>query len=303
MVERLVKEIACDNRSGASEMLYRAAELFRLLQEEARAGDLEGARLIILDACAALARAQPHMAPLANLASRVASSCGGAQSAEEAFNRAARAARSFSEQAARAVHQAVAHAAALMEDGAVVLTHSRSSSVLTSLIEAHRSGRRFEVVATESRPLLEGRTLGESLAREGIKVTLIADAAAALVMGGVDFVIVGADRVTPESLVNKIGTRMITLAAREGGKPVYSLCDTSKFIAAALANDEQKSSDELWPDAPVGVKVLNRYFETTPLAHFAAIVTEDGPLAPSEASRRALAQPIHCELLDRLGLS
>ena len=189
-----------------------------------------------------------------------------------------------------------------MGDNAVVLTHSRSSTVLRALLKARREGKRLTVVVTESRPLLEGRTLAEELAREGVVVTLIADAAAALALQRVDLVLLGGDKVTPLSLVNKIGTRMISLAAQERGVPVYGLCDSSKFInidARTFFNDEQRSADELWPAAPKGIAVMNRYFEPTPLGCFTKIITEEGPLAVEEAARRAEANFIEKALASR----
>jgi translation initiation factor 2B subunit (eIF-2B alpha/beta/delta family) len=301
MVERLLNEMARDNKSGAAEILRRAAELFGLLAGGPHPRDAHEARRVLIDTCVALVGAQPHMAPLVNLASRVlVASCGAAHPAD-LFGLAARAADGFSQRAARGVRQAVEQAVSLIQDGSTVLTHSRSSTVLAALIEARKLGRRCEVVATESRPVLEGRTLSQELARHGVKVTLIADAAAAAIMDRVDFVLLGADKVTPQSLVNKVGTRMITLAARDAGKPAYSICDTSKFIAATLVDRDEKSGEELWPGAPAGVELLNRYFEPTPLDHFTAIITEDGPLAPQDARLRALSQPVHQELIDRLG--
>src|SRR5262249_5189575 len=126
------------------------------------------------------------------------------------------------------------HASDLIADGAIVLTHSRSSNVLSSLLESKRRAVSFSVVATESRPLLEGRTLAEQLASSGVPVTLIADAAAAASLAGVRLVLVGADRVTPSDVANKIGTRMIALAARDQNIPIYALCDRTKFISSRI---------------------------------------------------------------------
>jgi len=144
--------------------------------------------------------------------------------------------------------------------------------------KARNAGRRFSLFATESRPMLEGHTVAAHAAKLGIPVTLVADAAAALIMDRIDVVLVGADRVTSRSLINKIGTRMIALAARERGRPVYAICDTSKFdrraeIQTPLA---ERNPSELWPGAPQDVKVLNVYFEETPLDLITGIITEDG---------------------------
>jgi translation initiation factor eIF-2B subunit delta len=241
------------------------------------------------------------MAPLINLANAVIRAANSATSACEVLKLAAGAACEFMRQCNRAATTAAANAAGLVRDGAIVLTHSRSSTI--PQIEAHSAGTKFSVIVTESRPLLEGRTLATALTRQGLNVTLIADASVASVLETVTCVLLGADRVTPLILENKIGTRLVALAAAEQRVPVFAVADSSKFInppdPRALAECE-RPPDELWPDAPDGVLVLNRYFEETSLHHFTGIITEDGVLAPEDASRRADAAVIDRSLWDAI---
>ena len=300
MAQNIIKQIAEDNRSGAAEILHRASEAISLI-EAFKQDDIDNARRAVIETCAAIARAQPDMAPLVNLASAVVLAAHLATSADKVIEASAAQARAFSDNAARMRAAAVSHAAGLIGEGATILTHSRSSTVLAALNNAKASGKCFRVIATESRPMLEGRAMAESLAREGLSVSLIADAAAAAVLEKVDCVLIGADKVTPEDLINKMGTRMITLAARERNCPAYAICDTSKFtcLRPSIAAD-QRSADELWPSAPQGIEVVNRYFEPTPLDYFTAIVTEEGRLRPDEARERAQAMVIHQALLDAL---
>ena len=217
---------------------------------------------------------------------------------------AAQTARSFIETALRAAEVATSRAADLIcglsHSAPAILTHSRSSTALEAFRKAHRAGKRLTVIVTESRPILEGRAMAEALASEGIKVFFIADAAAALNMetSGVQMVLVGADIVKQRELTNKIGTRMIALAARERGIPVYAVCDTSKFVSSSFETHKRHSAAELWPDAPQGIQVLNSYFEPTPLKYFAGIITEEGTLRPDEVELRAGKMPVDREILD-----
>jgi translation initiation factor 2B subunit (eIF-2B alpha/beta/delta family) len=209
----------------------------------------------------------------------------------------------FIESADRASNVTASQAAATIAEGATVLTHSRSSTVLNALLEAKQRGRSFDVVATESRPMLEGRSLAAFLVSKEIPVTLIADSAAASAMSRVDVVLLGADKLTASGVINKIGTKMIALAARECDLPVYALCDTSKFIRedylVATAR-EVNSPNELWGDPPTGVMIENSYFEHTPVEYFVGIVTEEGLLSPDEARRRAGNTTVDQGLLDKL---
>jgi translation initiation factor eIF-2B subunit delta len=301
-----INRIASDNTSGAAEILRRSAEVFTLLDDASSepTEDFEPLQKTVLETCAALALSQPDMTPLLRLASTALSTTTGETTGRGLLRRAAEAALKFVADAERGAHQAANHAASLIRDGATILTHSRSSTVHSAFVEARRAGRVFSVVATESRPMHEGRVLAAALAGQAIPVTLIADAGAALAMTAVDLVLVGADKITPVNLTNKIGTRMIALAAREREVPVYAVCDSSKFIrddCRGSAIGKTQNPEELWHEAPRGVAVINRYFEPTPLGLFTAIVTEDGELSISEAARLAEQSSIDDELLRALG--
>jgi ribose 1,5-bisphosphate isomerase len=300
-----INQIASNSTSGATEILRLAGEVFSQLRGQAdpSLGSVEQAQQAILETAIALVRAQPDMSSLLRLASVAISAASTATSAQDALRSAEDHTLKFIDAADRAVRTAALHAANLILPGATVMTHSRSSTVLAALVEARLNGRSFSVVATESRPGLEGRTLAEALAHEDIRVSLIADSAASLAMDDVDVVLVGADTITREHLVNKIGTRMIGLAARERGLPFYAVCDTSKFINAdywGRSVRNEGSINLLWPDAPAEVRVVNGYFEPTPLALFNGIITEDGVLSTEEASRRAERASIDNQLVDAL---
>lgn len=305
-IDEELEQLESDNKSGAAEILRRAARIFALFapQTEKESYDLERARKTIIHICCRIATAQPHMASLTNLANTVAAAARAATRAADLIESAARTARNFSQTAAHAAELAATRAAdlicALNRSEPAILTHSRSSTVLEAFRKAYRAGKKFTVTVTESRPMLEGRALAEALASEGIKVNFIADAAAALIMktNRAQMVLVGADIVKPGKLINKTGTRMIALAARERGIPVYAVCDTSKFVSSAFETHERHSEAELWPGAPQGIQVLNSYFENTPLEYFAGIVTEDGVLPPDEVELRIPKTPLDPEIED-----
>lgn len=278
-VLRALDEIASDNKSGAAEILRRAAALYAQL-------DSASAQETIDSLSVELARAQPRMSSLIRMANEVMKSSPDA---------AAR----FVENAGRAAYSAASHAASLIDEGARVLTHSRSSTVLEAFAQARRAGKSFAVVATESRPMFEGRTLAEALVKQHVPVTVIVDAAAALAIEEVDLVLAGADAITPVTVINKVGTQMIALAAREKGIRVFSVCDTSKFICEdCLAPEHEHPAAELWRDAPAEVIITNKYFESTPLAWFTGIVTEHGVLSSDEAAQQAEGVSIDRRLVE-----
>lgn len=303
-VDQLLQEIASDNRSGAAELLGRSVELFdRLEAERNEFATVSQARRAVLEATLGLLRSQPCMATLINLASRVISAASSAIDSDEVLKHCAKASREFNDACRCAVTAAARHTSTSIADGTTVLTHSRSSTILQGLAAARAMGKNFNVFVTESRPMMEGLKLAEELAGQDMRVTLIADAGVASVMQQVGLVLVGADLITPRTVVNKIGTRLIALAARERSVPIYVVADYSKLINLLPHNlpaEPKREPGELWSDAPSNVMVMNRYFEETPLESFNGIISEEGTQTPEGVSQRAAAAVVNPELVDAL---
>jgi translation initiation factor 2B subunit (eIF-2B alpha/beta/delta family) len=115
-------------------------------------------------------------------------------------------------------------------------------------------------------------------------VTVAVDAAITSLSRGCDLFLVGADSIGDAGVVNKIGTRTAAQSARSAGIPIYALADHSKLLPPGFRQplEDDRPADEVWPRAPADVNVWNRYFEATPLGHFAGIVTESGLHTPAE---------------------
>lgn len=157
----------------------------------------------------------------------------------------------------------------LIEENALILTHSHSSTVEKIVLHAHQQ-KPFSVVVTESRPACEGRNLAETLHKNGVPVTLIVDFAASLF--DFDIVLVGANAVTPRYVVNKIGTKFLACTF-----PTYVACSTNKFTTGDVPIEE-KDPKEVYE----GVPVKNFYFDKTPLDLMKGFITEYGILSPEQ---------------------
>jgi translation initiation factor 2B subunit (eIF-2B alpha/beta/delta family) len=99
----------------------------------------------------------------------------------------------------------------------------------------------------------------------------------------VDLVVVGADAVFPQGLVNKLGTHALAQVARLHQVPFYSLCSAHKFLpapASALLRIVEHPADEVWPQYPAGLMIHNAYFDWTPLTLCRGIVHEAGIATP-----------------------
>ena len=221
---------------------------------------------------AALVGARPAMAVVRNRINRLMS--GGRDLPAKAV--ADLAARQIVE--AEKADRGAAAAAAEHAAGKRVLTLSRSGTVEAALLAATPAP--LAVLVAESRPGGEGVALAERLVAAGIPASVLPDAAiaAALAVLGADLVLVGADAVLPDgSVVNKVGTRIAALAAREQGVPCYAVAAVDK-IGEAGAGEEQGERGDLYGGGAAALAVWAPLFEVTPGGLFAGIVSERGVL-------------------------
>jgi len=200
--------------------------------------------------------------------------------------------------------------AALVPDGARVLTHCNTGALATAghgtalgvIRSARDAGKRISVVASETRPYLQGaRLTAWELIQEKIPVTLITDSMAGHMMslGRIDLVIVGADRIAANGdVANKIGTYTIAVLAERHGIPFYvaaplSTIDVAVADGASIPIEERGAAEVTdyggvrW--APEGVAVANPAFDITPAKLVSALFTEKGAIARPDARKiRAL---------------
>jgi methylthioribose-1-phosphate isomerase len=196
------------------------------------------------------------------------------------------------------------HGAKLIHDGDAVLTHCNAGALATVdfgtalgvLRAAWEQRKRFKVFADETRPLLQGARLTTyELKRAGIPVTLITDSMAGYVMSNqmVNKVIVGADRIVQDAVINKIGTFTIAVLAKAHKIPFYVAAPKSTFDlkhASAQVVIEERKPEEVTHIgqhriAPEGIDVLNPAFDVTPFKYVSAIVCETGILRRKDLKR------------------
>lgn len=157
----------------------------------------------------------------------------------------------------------------LEETGNIILCHSRSGSVLKAL--EHRKNRLEMVYQTIARPGEEGRSAADTLVQNGFKVELIEDDdfQTALSKGAVP--VLGADAVTEEFMVNKVGSLAIVEAALQAGITPIVLAGREKLIQGIIYGDRPKGS----------------LFERIPLAGLKVIVGPQTFSIPKHSSRLA----------------
>jgi len=178
------------------------------------------------------------------------------------------------------------HGAALVGDGATVLTHCNAGALATGgygtalgvLRAAREAGKSVRVLADETRPFDQGaRLTAWELQRDGFDVEVIPDNAAAWILksGRVQLAIVGADRISKNGdAANKIGTYGVALACHEHGVPFYVAAPFSTIDLDLASGDAIPIEERPWEGG--------RYpaFDVTPARLITAIVTERGVFRP-----------------------
>ena len=194
-----------------------------------------------------------------------------------------------------------------------ILTHCNAGwlatvdygTALSPLYYAHSKGLDLHVWVDETRPRNQGAHLTAwELGQQKIPHTLISDNAGGHLMqkGEVDFVIVGADRISIHGDVcNKIGTYLKAVAAFENNipfsvaapkstidpdasknffdTPIESRHEEEVLMMQGLNNKNELTNIQI---APKGTRAFNPAFDITPHKYVTKIITEDGVYSPQE---------------------
>jgi len=198
------------------------------------------------------------------------------------------------------------YGAKLIDYGDTILTHCNAGKLATVdygtalgvIRAAWEEGKKIRVMATETRPKLQGaRLTAYELKSDRIPVKLITDSMVGYVFSKqlVNKVVVGADRIVRDAVVNKIGTYSIAVLAHEHGVPFYVAAPTSTFDLSSTSEDvivEERSPEEvthfhLKRIAPEGIEALNPAFDVTPSKYVSAIICETGVLSPAKLQEHA----------------
>ncbi|WHZ30037.1 MAG: S-methyl-5-thioribose-1-phosphate isomerase [Nitrospira sp.] len=196
------------------------------------------------------------------------------------------------------------HGAELIRDGQTILTHCNAGSLATAgygtalgvIRAAWEQGKKINVIADETRPVLQGsRLTAWELMQDHIPVTLITDnmAGALMKQGKIHLCVVGADRIAANGdVANKIGTYSVAVLAKAHHIPFYVAAPYStidlKTKSGADIPIEQRNPSEVTtihgshPVAPLNVTVYNPAFDVTPAELITGIITERGVFKPSD---------------------
>jgi methylthioribose-1-phosphate isomerase len=167
-----------------------------------------------------------------------------------------------------------------------LLTHCNTGALAAVVLgtalgvvhELHRRGALAGVVASETRPLLQGARLTSwELASWGIEHRVAVDSAGPFLMarGEVDGVILGADRICANGdVINKIGTYSHALGARRAGLPFVVVAPESTVDVSTPAGSAVEIEDRGSAEVTPWAQAVNPAFDVTPHDLVTAIVTD-----------------------------
>jgi translation initiation factor eIF-2B subunit delta len=197
------------------------------------------------------------------------------------------------------------HASKKIVDGDVILTYAKNEviqQILTSVKK--KSDTQFRVILVDSRPMLDGKDMLDTLNKAGIECSYIMFNAVSYVMKEVTKVFLGASALMSDgSIFSRVGTAGVALIARNYNVPVLVCTETYKIShrvqMESITGNELGNPNELisnscttesespllknWRDDP-NLRLLNPIFDLTPSEFVSGIVTEMGILPPTSVA-------------------
>jgi translation initiation factor eIF-2B subunit delta len=279
MIDETAAEIREMRTHSSSVVAVKAAEALRDLLDRDFATVDEYVQSLERNS-SALRRAQPSHASLYNtqreIVSRIEDGEFGTIQAAKAETEAA--IDDVVESVNAAKHGAAENAVDLLPDGATVLTHDYSSTVVEAIELAAGEGRHIDVYVTEARPRYLGRKTARRLGEiDRVDATLVVDSAAGLHLDDCDRVLLGMSAIVDDTLYNRVGTFPIAATAAELAVPVSVVGASEKRVDGGFVfENEFRPAAEVMREPAEGFSVSNPAYDATPTHLVENVVTEEG---------------------------
>ena len=178
----------------------------------------------------------------------------------------------------------------LVKNNSTILTHCHSSAVIELLERAWEKKINFRVVATETRPLLQGKITAKELSESGIPVVYTDDTAPGHLFQmhkrKINLVLFGIDAIRKEGVVNKVGSYLLAVFAKENKIPVYFVGELLKIDRRKKVEIEERNPKEIISQRELPkVRIENPAFDITPWRYVSGIATEKGVLNSKQVLR------------------
>jgi len=287
VINEFVEKIKLDKEHGASQLGREALKALKLFIKKDESESLNEFLMRIKKIGFKLANARLNMSPLTNLVGKTVYLI-----KENSRNLSLKELKEFAIlkidelifESEAAINKIADLTSKIIEDKTII-THSFSSTI----VEAIKKSRVKKVITSESRPLFEGRRTAVQLSKFKIPIILVTDAALGFYASKAEVALVGCDSILANgSIINKVGTYLLALAAKDNNIPFYVASETIKINPKSFheVKLEKGSKSEVAENLPKEIKVENLYFDVTKSSLITALITEEGIIKPSEVKNK-----------------
>jgi len=279
MIDETVEEIREMQTHSSSVVAVKAARALEDLRDREFASVEDFERDLERNS-SALRRANPSHASLVTTQRAIVSMVedDAAASVAEAKDALAEAVESVVEQVETAKRRAAQNAMDFVEDGATILTHDYSSTVLETIERAVSDGRYLTVYVTEARPRYLGRKTARVLAEmDRVDAHLVVDGASGHFLPECDRVLLGMDCIVEDTLYNRVGTFPLAATADKLDVPVTVVGSSAKLVGEGFRfENDFRSPSEVLLEPAEGFSVENPAYDATPTDLLDTVVTDEG---------------------------
>jgi translation initiation factor eIF-2B subunit delta len=279
MIDETVEEIREMQTHSSSVVAVKAARALEALLDREFA-TVEDFERDLERNSSALRRANPSHASLVTTQRAIVSMVtdGGNETVADAKDALRDAIDDVVEQVETAKRGAAENALEFVEDGATILTHDYSSTVLEAIEQAVADGRYLTVYVTEARPRYLGRKTARALAAmDRVDAHLITDGACGHYLPECDRVLLGMDCIVEDTLYNRVGTFPLAATADEADVPVTVIGSSAKLVGEGFRfENDFRSPSEVLLEPAEGFSVENPAYDATPTELLDTVVTDEG---------------------------
>jgi translation initiation factor 2B subunit (eIF-2B alpha/beta/delta family) len=281
-IDTILSDIAADKKNGATALAARGLDAMAMLAE-VLPGDVADAEFLVIDLIRRLDSIRPAMGAIgvqailtAAKAHAVVISSGTLWS--DALRRAVSEDRDKQKTADKDIAELLRKK---LKPGNIIVTCSSSATVDHAISALEPTLVRIG----EGRPLEDGIAAAKRLGERNFAVEVLPDSALPTAVKGAMVALIGADQVLEDgSVLNRCSSFSLSLAASYYKVPLYVACQQIKLTGRTDIHLEE--SNDLFQNLPAGVTGYAPIFDVTPPDLIYRIVTENGPLTPSEAGAK-----------------
>lgn len=297
-ISQRIEEIKNDNIHGATHITKQVLEL---INEFIHTYEKKETKIFLHQLQSLLQKiihAQPTMAPLFTYGNQLLIEILPLQDFNSIKNTILTYNTSFNKRLEKGSQEIKKHVLDIVKNDMKIFTYSYSSTVLEVISYLKENNIDCQIFCSVSQPKKEGILFSEKVSNLSIETTLMTDAALFSNTRNADIILIGADALSQEGLTNKIGTKVLIQQAKNNNISSYALCTKEKIVpySYVIPQEPIKHPNEIINRNIPKLKIINYYFDHTPINYLQGIITQNGIQTPKEIIAYMKSLKIHPQL-------